>query len=289
MDYIFILNQMLAARGLAPNTIRAYKTYLKPYLDFLSSHSVLPEDASWQDMRDFLCFIQESRSLSDRTVNMVISYLQFFQLYVLHKGWDRTQIPFRRFDVFLPFVPSRTQVAQFLHSAGDGKVRLAVSMLYATGLRLDELCHLHCADIISSSKKIHVRRSKNHSDRYVPMPDAIWQMVLDYWHSFPKGKRPKEWLFTQQRSLDRPMDKQWIQQKILEQRTRMGMDGRLTAHSFRHAYATHSYENGMDILTLQAFMGHNSINSTIRYVHLAAVQTPGVENPFDQIGGICHG
>lgn len=289
MDYIFILNQMLTARGLTPNTIRSYQTYLLPYLDFLSVHSILPEDASWQDMRDFLSFIQKSRSLSDRTVNMIISYLQFFQLYVLHKDWDRTQIPFRRFDIFLPFVPSRTQVAQFLSSISDKKVRLAVSILYACGFRLDELCHLHCKDIISSSKKIHIRRSKNHTDRYVPMPDSIWKMILDYWYSFPKGIRPKEWLFTQQHSLENPMDKQWIQKKIQQQRIRLGIDDRLTAHSFRHAYATHSYENGMDLLTLQTFMGHNSIDSTIRYVHLAAAQVPGVANPFDQLGGVLHG
>lgn len=290
MDYFFILNQMLAARNLTPNTIRSYQTYLKPYLDYLSSYSILPEDASWQDMRSFLSFIQKSRNLSDRTVNMIISYLQFFQLYVLHKEWDRTQIPFRRFDMFLPFVPSRPQIAQFLGSLTDVKVRLAVSILYACGFRLDELCHLHCSDIISASKKIHIRRSKNHIDRYVPMPDSIWQMILNYWYSFPKGKRPKEWLFTQQRSLDKPMDKQWIQEKIQKQRTAAGIDGRLTAHSFRHAFATHSYENGMDILTLQAFMGHNSIDSTIRYIHLAAAQTPGVANPFDQLGkgGAAH-
>lgn len=289
MDYILILNQMLTARGLTQNTIRSYHTYLKPYLDDLSARSILPEDASWQDMRDFLCFIQKSRCLSDRTVNMIISHLQFFQIYVLHKNWDRTQIPFRRFDVFLPFVPSRVQVAQFLNSLNDRKVRLAVSILYACGLRLDELCHLHCEDIISSSKKIHVRRSKNHTDRYVPMPDSIWKMILDYWYSFPKGKRPKEWLFTQQRSLENPMDKQWMQKKIQQQRIRLGIDGRLTAHSFRHAYATHSYENGMDLLTLQAFLGHNSIDSTMRYVHLAAVQTPGAANPFDQLGGVARG
>ena len=289
MDYIFTLNQMLTARGLTPNTIRSYHTYLKPYLDYLSTHAVLPEDASWQDMRDFLSFIQKSRCLSDRTVNMIISHLQFFQIYVMHKDWDMTQIPFRRFDVFLPFVPSRAQVAQFLDSISDRKVRLAVSILYACGFRLDELCHLHCEDIISSSKKIHIRRSKNHTDRYVPMPDSIWKMILDYWYSFPTGRRPKEWLFTQQRSLDNPMDKQWIQTKILKHRTSMHMDGRLTAHSFRHAYATHSYENGMDLLTLQAFMGHNCIDSTIRYVHLAAAQTPGVANPFDQLGGAARG
>lgn len=285
MDYISVFIQMLHARGLADNTIRSYKTYILPYLDFLSGRSLLPEDASWQDMRDYLSFIQGQRGLSDRTVNMIISYLQFFQLYVLHKTWDRTQIPFRRFDVYLPFVPSRTLAADFIRSLDDRKARLAVSILFATGLRLDELCHLRCRDIYSSSRKIYVRRSKNHSDRYVPMPDSIWDGILSYWRSLPEDMRSREWLFTQQRSPDRHMDKQWLQDKIIRQRRRMKIDERLTAHSFRHAFATFSYENGMDLLTLKAIMGHNSIHSTVRYVHLAAISPQGIANPFEQIGG----
>lgn len=88
-------------------------------------------------------------------------------------------------------------------------------MLYATGMRLDELCHLRCADIIHSSMKIYIRHSKNHSDRYVPLTESIWQMILDYWYTFPAPERPREWLFTQQTRLDHPMDKQWIQREVL--------------------------------------------------------------------------
>lgn len=285
MDYFSVFTQMLQAKGLADNTIRSYKTYIKPFLSFLSYNSVTPEDASWQCVRDFLFWIQSERDLSDRTINMIISYLQFFYIYVLHKEWDQTQVPFRKFSVYLPFVPSRQEVLTFISSLEDPKARLAVSILYATGLRLDELCHLKCKDIISSSKKIHVADSKNHQDRFVPMPDLIWQMVLSYYLGLPKGRKPVTWLFTQQLSISRPMDKQWLQKIILEKRTELGMGGRLTAHSFRHAFATHSYENGMDLLTLKTFLGHRSLNSTAVYVHLAASSMSRTANPFEQIGG----
>lgn len=148
-------------------------------------------------------------------------------------------------------------------------------MLYATGMRLDELCHLRCADIIHSSMKIYIRHSKNHSDRYVPLTESIWQMILDYWYTFPAPERPREWLFTQQTRLDHPMDKQWIQREVLLLRRSLGMDSRISAHSFRHAYATRCYENGMDLLTLKAYLGHSSINSTCIYVRLAASYKEG--------------
>lgn len=285
MDYFSIFIHMLQAKGVTENTIRSYKTYMKPYLSYLDAYSISPEDASWQNIRDFLFWIQAERNLSDRTINMIISYLQFFHIYVLHKVWDRTQVPFRKFQVYLPFVPSPMEIQVFLSSLEDPKARLAISILYATGLRLDELCHLQCKDIISSSKKIHVTDSKNHQDRYVPMPDKIWQMILSYYYQLPVDRKPTTWLFTQQRSTQNPMNKQWLQRVILDKRRQLGMNDALTAHSFRHAYASHSYENGMDLLTLKTFLGHKSLNSTTIYVHLAASSMFKTPNPFDQIGG----
>lgn len=290
MDYFSTFIQVLHTRKLSKNTIRVYVSYIKSYLAYLDSSQISPELASYQDMREFLDWLQAKRNLSDRTINMIISYLQFFQLYVLHKDWDKTQIPFRAFNTYLPYAPSPAEVKRFLDAADKLKVKLAIAILYATGMRLDELCHLRCSDIMHSSGKIYIRHSKNHSDRYIPLPESIWQMILQYWYSFPNESRPREWLFTQQTRLDHPMDKQWIQREVLLLRKSLGMDSRISAHSFRHAYATRCYENGMDLLTLKAYMGHNSINSTCIYVKLAASYKDGFINPFDQLeGGVSNG
>lgn len=114
MDYLSVFIEMLQAKNLAPNTIRGYQTYLKPYLSYLLERNISPEHASWEMVRDFLKTLQTSRHLSDRTMNMVISHLQFFWIYVLHQPWDPSQIPFRKFRTYLPFVPDRNQVALFL-------------------------------------------------------------------------------------------------------------------------------------------------------------------------------
>lgn len=59
MDYFSIFIHMVQAKGLADNTIRSYKTYINPYLAYLSSKCISPEDATWQDMRDFLSWSQK--------------------------------------------------------------------------------------------------------------------------------------------------------------------------------------------------------------------------------------
>ena len=288
MDYLSIFIEMLQAKNLTANTIRNYQTYLKPYLSYLQERGISPEHVSWETVRHFLKTLQASRHLSDRTMNMVISILQFFWIYVLHQPWDTSQIPFRKFRTYLPFVPDRRQVALFLNSLGDPKARLACSILYAAGLRLDELCHLECRYISLSSHRLYIPVSKNHSDRYVPIPESICKDIRDYWYSCTSHMKPKTWLFTQQTNRCNPMDKQWLQRIILSHRKLLGMDDRFCAHSLRHAYATHSYENGLDLLSLKSRLGHRSINSTAIYVHLASATSNTVTNPFDQLGGVSH-
>jgi len=103
MDHLSLYLKMFQARDLSPNTVRNYQTYLKPFLTYLDTLGISPESVSRTDVRSFLTWIQAERSLSDHTVNMIISHLQFFWIYVLHKPWDSSQIPFHKFDTYLPF------------------------------------------------------------------------------------------------------------------------------------------------------------------------------------------
>lgn len=86
MDYFSTFIQTLRARRFSDNTIRVYSTYIKPYLSYLDALQIAPENASYKTMRNYLDWIQSEHRLSDRTINMIISYLQFFQTYVLHKN-----------------------------------------------------------------------------------------------------------------------------------------------------------------------------------------------------------
>ena len=102
-DYFKLYREMISLQGLTDHTITSYSTYILAYLQYLSDILLKsPEDVSWQEMRDFIKWLQHERSISDRTVNSAISQLRFFTLYVLHKPWDNTQLPMRKFDAFLP-------------------------------------------------------------------------------------------------------------------------------------------------------------------------------------------
>lgn len=106
------------------------------------------------------------RGLTDRTINCAISQLRFFTLYVLHKPWDDTQLPMRRFDEYLPFAPSKQEVSILIDSMPDLKQKAMVALMYSSGLRIGEVCHLRYEDIQRKNMRIHIRHGKNRSDRY---------------------------------------------------------------------------------------------------------------------------
>ncbi|MFR3127933.1 MAG: phage integrase N-terminal SAM-like domain-containing protein [Coprococcus phoceensis] len=94
-----------------------------------------PEDVSWEELREYIRWLQKDRSLSDRTINHCISQLRFFTLYVLHKPWDPTQLPMRKFDSYLPFVPTQKEAELFISSLPDLKPKAMVSLMYSSVLQ----------------------------------------------------------------------------------------------------------------------------------------------------------
>ena len=84
--YFNSYRKMISLRGLTDHTIKSYSTYILAYFDFLTDviHKS-PEDVTWDEMRQFVRWLQDTRSLSDRTMNAVISQLRFLyfcRLYV---------------------------------------------------------------------------------------------------------------------------------------------------------------------------------------------------------------
>lgn len=80
--YFNSYREMISLRGLTGHTLKSYSTYIRSYLDYLQNilHKS-PEDVSWQDLRDYIKWLQKERNLSDRTVNAAISHLHFFTIY----------------------------------------------------------------------------------------------------------------------------------------------------------------------------------------------------------------
>ena len=281
--YLDHYREMISLRGLTDHTISGYSTYINAYLDFLADviHKS-PEDVSWDEMRQFIQWVQSTRSLSDRTINAVISQLRFFTMYVLHRPWDNTQLPMRKFDVYLPYVPTIEEVQRFISTLPTLKQKAMVALMYSSGLRVGEVCNLKYSDIKRSSMRIHVAQAKNRSDRYAILSQKSLDILTDYWYAYGK---PTEWLFPAKQDSSRPCKTAILANQVLQHRKKLGLDPKLNCHSFRHAFGTHLYEAGTDLLTIKELLGHKSLNSTVIYVHLASYASRNIKSPFDMMGG----
>lgn len=282
-EYLKTFREMISLRGLTDRTIKSYSTYVKAYLDYL--HNIIhkkPEDVTWQELREFVVFIEKQRQLSDRTMNHCISQLRFFTLYVLHKPWDQYQLPHRKFNTFLPYVPSREEVFQFISSIVDLKLKTMVALMYSAGLRIGEVRHLRYQDISRKEMNIHIAETKNRSDRYAILSENMLALLTRYWYSYQK---PNGWLFTQPTNKEKPIDSQTINRHFNKHRSSYNFNPKLTCHSLRHGFATHLYEDGTDLLTIKTLLGHKCLNSTTIYISLARNEIGKVTSPFDRMAG----
>ena len=137
--YINEFKQMVEIRGLADSTLSSYTRYLKEYLSYVDKH--LKKDANqvtWPEIRDYILYLKNSRKLNPRTINPHISQLRFFYLYVLHKPWDHYQVPWLKFDTYLPFVLSQEETLYFINTLENLKHKAIISLLYSSGLRVSD-------------------------------------------------------------------------------------------------------------------------------------------------------
>lgn len=133
--------------------------------------------------------------------------------------------------------------------------------------------------------RLHITHSKSRNDRYAILSKSALDLLTQYW--FECG-RPRGFLFPKQNGQDRPIDTFFLSRHIHSHEERLGWERRLTCHSFRHAFGTHLYENGTDLLTIKALMGHKSLHSTTIYVHLSGNTIRQVVNPFDHMADEYH-
>ncbi len=282
MDFLKRYKKMIALRGLTDHTVKSYSTYVSAYLNYVRDvlHKY-PSQVTYSDQRKFLDYLQEERHLSDRTINTAISQLRFFTMYVLHNPWDPTQLPLRKFDTYLPFVPTQSEVKTFIATMQDLKPKAMVALMYSSGLRISEVCNLRYEDISRTSMRIHIVRGKNRSDRYAILSENALRILTNYWRAYGK---PTGYLFPKQRNPSKPIDTYYLSRQIAKHEAELGWEKRLTCHSFRHAFGTHLYENGTDLLVIKTLLGHKSLESTAIYVHLAVTTTHTALSPFDVMG-----
>lgn len=275
--YLNELDYYLELRDLSRNTRKSYQSFLRSYLQWLDAMGLAPAEATFQDIRTYLLFLKHTKSLSNHSINAHAAQIRFFRLYILKQPWDRYEVPTMRINIHLPEVLTLEETLDFIGSIGDLRLKACVALLYSSGLRLSELCHLRYEDIRRKEGRIFISASKNRSERYATLSGSALEILTAYWK---RHGRPMGWLFPG-RKVDQPVSPRTLGRLVSYHAESLDWSKHISSHTFRHSFATHLYERGVDLLTIQKLLGHRSPNSTTIYIHLSRTGPSHFQNPFD--------
>jgi len=266
----------MQVRHLAPKT---QASYIQQVAAFARYFGKSPELLEPEHIRTYQLYLTQ-KGLSASSLIVATSALRFVYRITLQRPWSIDRIPLPKMPHRLPVILSREEVARLLGSVSDAAQHAILSTAYATGLRLSELTHLRIADIDSQRMAVRVEQGKGQKDRYVMLSERLLPELRSYW----KQTHSSHWLFPGAHP-DEPISKGAIQKACQQARQRAGIDKHITPHSLRHAFATHLLEAGTDLRIIQLLLGHRSLNTTARYLKMAANTICSAVSPLDLLPG----
>ncbi len=274
-DSITRFNEYLQLKNCTPGTIYRYNRDVRHFLEYcgVEASSLL----SAHHIRNYLLFLLNDEMLSPSTCKCALATLRTFFKAGLGRPELVAGIPWPRLPQVLPDIWSSDELEQLFAAVSDLRFRTLLLTCYATGLRISEACHLQVSDIDRARCVLHVHQGKGKKDRFTPLSPRLLKHLEDYWR-IVRPVRP--YVFPGIRS-GRPMANKLPEAAMIEAVAQSGVPKRATPHTMRHCYATHSLENGMDIHTLQQILGHASLTTTQRYLHLSLKHISQARSPLE--------
>ena len=255
---------------------RTRNVYLDAICKFEDHFESPVEEAGIEDIRAYLHHMVE-RNLSESSIKHAFYALKLLTEVTLGKTWEAKRIPKARKKKRLPVILSQAEVDTLIQAASSLKYRAIFTTIYSAGLRASEAAELKLSDIDSVGMRIRVDQGKGSKDRFTLIAHTTLDLLRGYW----KTRRPPEWLFTPDTTVDHALSARSIQGAFLKTLRKTSIRKPATPQSLRHAFATHLHEAGTDIQTIQELLGHANINTTRIYLHLSRRRLANVKSPID--------
>ena len=260
-------------RGFAPRTQQTYTQWMSR---LVSQVGLSADRISEAQARGFLTSLA-ARGLSASTINQAISAVRFFFHCVLRRSME-LELHYQRAPQRVPVTMTPEEVSRLLGAVPNQRDRTAMEIAYAAGLRLGEVVHLKVSDIDSGRMILRVDQGKGKKDRNVMLGPALLETLRAYW----KRYRPRVWLFPG-KDPSRPMHPTLIQRAFTQAKREARIGKRVSFHSLRHSFATQLLESGVNVRTIQALLGHRSLDTTQRYTHVAGDYLRQTHSPLDAL------
>lgn len=268
-------------KRLDKKTLKAYRIDLKQYQNFSSDSS---DFLSKNTVDQFITDLH--RQYKPKTIKRKIASLKAFFHYMEYKElleenpFDKLDIRFREARLLPKTIPFHsiqkflfTLYAQKDYSTSEYQLRccirdvVVIELLFATGMRVSELCSLKPTDIDLESNNILIY-GKGAKERMLQIgnPEVI-SALISYQKAFQKDIISCEYFFVNR--LHHKLSDQSVRLMINRYAKLVGIDQHITPHLFRHSFATLLLEQDVDIRYIQKILGHSSISTTEIYTHIS--------------------
>ncbi|RNA69057.1 site-specific tyrosine recombinase XerD [Alteribacter keqinensis] len=284
------LHYLVVEKGLSQNTLEAYRRDISNYLHYLKHVEQLDnvEKVHRTNIVSFLFHLKEKGKAST-TVSRQLSSLRSFHQFMIREGLathdPSTLIDMPKAEKRLPKVLNMEEVEALLE-APDGSSPLGLrnkamlEMLYATGLRVTELCSMNLSDLHLQMGFVRCI-GKGNKERIIPLGRTASDVLKAYLQSSRPvlvKKQRHDVLFVNHHG--RQMSRQGFWKVLKSLASEAKIEKELTPHTLRHSFATHLLENGADLRAVQEMLGHADISTTQIYTHVTKTRLKDVYADF---------
>ena len=254
---------LLVLKGYSPKTIRNYCNELHQLMRLLGKRPIY--ELEKKHVCSYLLWLLNERGASETKVHSTVNAVKFYFEKVLLKHKEFYDLPRPKKPWKLPPVLAETEVTKLIKNIANLKHRTMIMAGYSAGMR------------VSERMMIHIQGAKGKKDRMVPLSKILLETLREYY----KAWRPKEFLFEGQ--YGGPYSVRSVQEILQQAKIKGNIVKKGSVHMLRHSYATHLLEGGTDIRIIQELLGHNSLQTTMRYTHVSKKELGKIVSPLDKL------
>ncbi|MFI5335004.1 MAG: site-specific tyrosine recombinase XerD, partial [Chlamydiales bacterium] len=257
-------------RGLARNTLLAYERDLQLFCQRLGRMDLT--ETREEDLIGFLGYLRESLYATSSIARMLVAIKVFFRFLKREKKIEKNialYLDSPKLWQLIPEVLTLDEVGALLQAPSTdtfigARDRAILEVLYASGLRVSEVCGMNITDLDDAFVRV---KGKGGKERLVPIAKIAVDAVDQYLLNFRKAEGEEEALFVTSRG--NRIERQEVWRRIKLYAKNAGITKKISPHTLRHSFATHLLENGADLRVIQEMLGHASISTTDRYTHIS--------------------
>lgn len=251
----------LIQKRYSPRTVKTYYGGLVVFFRWM--HKEI-EDIQLEDITRFNLEYIIRKGYSFSYQNQVINAIKLFYEKQQSRKLDIDLIERPRRGFHLPKVIEKHEVERLLRSIKNPKHRLALTLVYALGLRSGELLNIKLEDVRSKDKLITIRGGKGDRDRTLPLSENLLEKMRAYYRLYKpqyyliEGDRPRE-----------PYSARSLSNVFRHHADELWGRNHFSLHCLRHSFATHNLEAGVDLRYIQELLGHKSSKTTEIYTYVS--------------------